>query len=141
MQKFCWMRSTVVARSIATRGKVLGAVIFFLMRSPCCMSCASAPPDTSCVRSNTFQGVRRPPLAIKGAPTPKGIFLTESTTRPSHLPERDYNSIETFSSSSVQFARCMGCRSAADNAWRGQCMHQCKAAVAFLCHRPKMLYT
>ena len=48
MQKFCWMRSTVVARSMATRGKVLGAVIFFLMRSPCCISWSSPPADTSC---------------------------------------------------------------------------------------------
>ena len=43
----CWMRSTVVARSMATRGKVLGAVIFFLMRSPCCMSWLSLL-ETSC---------------------------------------------------------------------------------------------
>ena len=41
------MRSTVVARSMATRGKVLGAVIFFLMRSPCCMSWLSLL-ETSC---------------------------------------------------------------------------------------------
>ena len=46
----CWMRSTVVARSMATRGKVLGAVIFFLMRSPCCMSWLSLL-ETSCTAS------------------------------------------------------------------------------------------
>ncbi len=36
--KFCWMRSTVVARSMATRGKAFGAVIFF----PSCTARADA---------------------------------------------------------------------------------------------------
>ena len=51
-------------------------------------------------------GVQRPPLhwpevaneplAIEGAPTLKGKFVTESTTVSSHLPERGYNSVETW---------------------------------------------
>ena len=51
-------------------------------------------------------GVERPPLrwpemaneplAIEGAPTPKGKILTERTTVSSHLPERGYKSVETW---------------------------------------------
>ena len=47
MTKFCWMRSTVVARSSATRGKALGAVIFFPRRAAC-LACSSS--TTFCSR-------------------------------------------------------------------------------------------